>query len=255
MSGSHEGLTSGREDRNKNKMEIPVHVRDIIGGLTKRRSNWGIMTWSKAVSILVLMAGSAAAQSISLPGALTVPSLTPTGVSFTYSGTLTQSATLSLNTSGSVCLQSGAYCTNAAGVVLVPGTLGVGGVSTFSGTFGGTTNNWNQGAIGMTISGVGTVQIFPANAANGAGSGAPPNALSLPSTSLSSLGFGPFSAVNPTITFFLLDDLYPDNSGSFTLTQSIPTTPVPSTLILSLTGLAALAIFVFARRRVRSLSA
>ena len=139
--------------------------------------------------------------------------------------------------------------------MLIPGTLGVGGVSTFTGTFGGTTNNWNQGAIGLTISGVGTVQIFPANAANGAGSGAPPNALSLPSKSLSSLGFGPFSAVNPTITFFLLDNVYPDNSGSFTLTQGIAATPVPSTLILSLTGLAALAIFVFARRRAQVRSA
>ena len=205
-----------------------------------------------AASILVLLAGTVGAQSISLPGVLTVPSLTPTGVSFTYSGTLTQNATLSLNTSGSVCLQSGAYCTNAAGVVLIPGTLGVGGVSTFSGTFGGTTGNWNQGAIGLTISGVGTVQIFPANAANGAGSGLPPNALSLPSTSLASLGFGSFSVVNPTITFFLLDNLYPDNSGSFTLTQGVAaTTPVPSGLILSLAGLAALTIFVFARRRAQ----
>ena len=210
------------------------------------------MTWSKAVSILVLLAGTVGAQSITLPGALTVPSLTPTGVSFTYSGTLTQAATLSLNTSGSVCIQSGAYCTNEAGVVLVPGTLGVGGVSTFSGTFGGTTNNWNQGAIGLTIVGVGTVQIFPANAANGAGSLTPPNALSLPSTSLTSLGFAPFLAVNPTITFFVLDNLYPDNSGSYTLTQGIgAATPIPSTLILSLAGLAALTIFVFARRRAQ----
>lgn len=209
------------------------------------------MTWSKAVSMLMLLAGAVGAQSITLPGLLTVPSLTPTGVSFTYSGTLTQNATLSLHTSGSVCIQSGAYCTNAAGVVLVPGTLGVGGVSTFSAPFGGTTNNWNQGAIGLTIGGVGTVQIFPANAANGAGSSTPPSTLSLPSTSLASLGFGPFSVVNPTITFFLLDNLYPDNSGSFTLTQGIPGTPVPSTLLLSLAGLAALTIFVFARRRAQ----
>lgn len=210
------------------------------------------MNWTKVASIVVLLAGTVGAQSISLPGTLTVPSLTPTGVSFTYSGTLTQNATLSLNTSGSVCIQSGAYCTNAAGVVLVPGTMGVGGVSTFSGTFGGTTNTWNQGAIGLTIGGVGTVQIFPANVANGAGSSAPPGALSLPSTSLASLGFGSFSVVNPTITFFLLDNLYPDNSGSFTLTQgSISTTPAPSTLLLSLAGLATLTFFFFARRRAQ----
>ena len=241
-------------DAGKPKWESRYKSVMQSAGLPGVESNWRIMAWSKAGSILVLLAGSVGAQSISLPDALNgalfdayrrvlslirpLPECNPKLEHFR----------IRLSTIGGLLHECGRRRAD-------PRDPGVGGVSTFTGTFGGTTNNWNQGAIGLTISGVGTVQIFPANAANGAGSGAPPNALSLPSKSLSSLGFGPFSAVNPTITFFLLDNVYPDNSGSFTLTQGIAATPVPSTLILSLTGLAALAIFVFARRRAQVRSA
>lgn len=196
------------------------------------------------LSLLVLAAASGSANSISLPGGtLAVPGISTTGTSFVYSGTLTQSDTLSLVESNFPCLQAGsAYCTNGAGVVTVAGTTGVGGTSTFSGTFNGTASTWNFGSLLLEISGEGAVQLFPANAADGLGSSSPPGSLTLSSTSLASLGLPSFSVANPTLTFIVADTIYSDNSGQFTLTQTA--VPEPSTsflMALTLLGLAAVA--------------
>lgn len=117
-------------------------------------------------------------------GPLSVDALSTTGDSFAYSGTLTQNDTLELTVTGDPCLQTGAYCINAAGVVTVAGTSPVGAATTFTGTYGGTTATWDFGALLMEISGVGAVQIFPADAADGLGSGSPPSSLTQPSTAL-----------------------------------------------------------------------
>ncbi len=158
---------------------------------------------------------------------ITVDALSSTGVSFSYTGTLTQNDTLELTVTGDPCVQSGpAYCTNGAGVVTVAGSSAVGAATTFSGTFGGTTGTWDFGALLMEISGTSTVQIFPADAADGLGSGSPPLSLTLPLTTLSALGFPSFDEVNPTITFILADNLYTDNSGQYNLSQ----VPEPTTV-------------------------
>jgi hypothetical protein len=199
---------------------------------------------------LILGAGSHLfASPILLPGgSLTVSSLTGAGVSFTYTGTLTQNDTLALTQTGDPCLQSPpSYCTNGAGVVTVAGSSPVGAATTFSGTFGGTTATWDFGSLLLEISGAGTVQIFPADAANGLGSSTPPLSLTLPSTSLSSLGFSAFSQVNPTITFVLADNLYTDNSGQFTLTQA-PATQTPEPATAGLVGILICALGWFRRR-------
>jgi hypothetical protein len=209
------------------------------------------VTFKKIPFALALLAVSAAAQTISF-APLSISSTSTSGASFVYSGVLTQAATLNLNVSGVPCLQNGAYCTNAAGVVLVAGTSGVGAASTFTGTFFGTTQTWTFGSLAIGISGVGAAEVFAANAANGLGSGTPPAALTLAPKSLASLGFGNFSVTNPTITFFLVDSLYTDNSGSFSVSAvGVPATPAPSTLLLSIAGLAALSFFVLANRRRR----
>ena len=85
------------------------------------------------------------ASPILLPGgSITVPGLSTTGVSFTFTGTLTQNDTLALTQTGDPCLQSPpSYCTNGAGVVTVAGTSPVGAATTFTGTFGGTTASWD----------------------------------------------------------------------------------------------------------------
>jgi hypothetical protein len=173
-------------------------------------------------------------------GPTTVDALSTTGVSFSYVGTLTQNDTLELTVTGDACLQPGpAYCVNAAGVVTVAGTAAVGAATTFSGPFGGTTGTWDFGALLMEISGTSTVQIFPADAADGLGSGSPPSSLTLPLTTLSALGFPAFDEVNPTITFILADNLYTDNSGHFNLSQvPEPTTGgVVGVLVCALAGI------------------
>ena len=204
----------------------------------------------------VLVAGCCLGGSITLPGGTqTVVGTSTTGTSFTYSGTLTQADTLALTVSGSPsdpCLQSGPtqYCVNAAGVLTIAGNgAGVGGTSTFTGTFNGTTGTWNYGALLLEISGVsgpGAVQLFAADAANGLGSSAPPADLTLTSTSLAALGFGTFSVVNPTITFILADTIYSDNSNNFVLTPVASGVPEPGSIFLIGSGLAGLALF---RRR------
>lgn len=195
-------------------------------------------------------------QAISF-GSLTVPAISSTGTGFTYSGTLTQAATIALTVTGAACEQgSGTYCTNGAGVLTVAGSSPVGATTSFSGSVGGFSGTWNFGALIMTIAGVGSVQLFPANAANGLGSGAPSSSLTLPATSLSALGLPSFSVANPTITFTVADNNYGDNSGSFTVTSagsSPPTTlPAPGTLMLVILGMAVLTLGWWMERSRRS---
>ena len=200
---------------------------------------------------LLLLGGSAFAQSIVLPSTLTVNAISSTGASFTYSGTLTQAASVALNASGTSCEQGGGtYCTNASGVVVIPGSSPAGAATSFSGTFGGTVGTWNYGALIMIISGVGAVQVFPANTANGLGSGSPSSTVSLAATTLAALGFGSFSVVNPTITFVVADNNYGDNSGGFVLNQGTTplATPAPATLGLTVLGVGTLALFAMRRR-------
>jgi|HubBroStandDraft_5_1064220.scaffolds.fasta_scaffold44579_2 hypothetical protein len=181
---------------------------------------------------------------------ITVEALSTTGVSFSYAGTLTQNDTLELTVTGDPCLQLGpAYCVNGAGVVTVAGTSPVGAATTFSGTFGGTTGTWDFGALLMEISGTSTVQIFPADAADGLGSGSPPLSLTLPLTTLSALGFPAFDEVDPTITFILADNLYTDNSGQFNLSQ------VPEPTTVSVVGVLVCAMAGLVRRRRAARSA
>jgi|HubBroStandDraft_1064217.scaffolds.fasta_scaffold343707_1 hypothetical protein len=215
---------------------------------SRSRSNTFRNAILAALWVGIVISGADCLRANPIPlGPITVDALSTTGVSFGYVGTLTQNDTLELTVTGDPCLQSGpAYCTNGAGVVTVPGTSGVGAATTFSGTFGGTTGTWDFGALLMEISGTSTVQIFPADAADGLGSGSPPLSLTLPSTTLSALGFPAFSEVNPTITFVLADNLYTDNSGQFNLTQ-VSGVPEPTTV--GVVGVLACAMAGVVRRR------
>lgn len=194
------------------------------------------------------ISGTSFAASVQLPGGgLTVPGTATTGVSFTYTGTLTQADTIGFTQTGNPCLQAGgtAYCVNGAGVLTVAAAFGgtpVGGATTFSGPAGVIpAGTWTYGALLMTISGVGTVQVFPAVAANGLGSPTPPANLTLPGTSLAALGFPPFSVSSPTITLILADTNYSDNSGGFVLAQEPSAAAIPT---LGPWGFAGLAILL-----------
>ncbi len=208
------------------------------------------------VGVLSWIPGVALAASIALPAGLTVPGTNPTGASFTYSGTLTQNDTIAFAQTGNPCLQNPTtgYCVNGAGVLVTPAIVGVtpvGGSSTFAGPSGAIpAGTWTYGALLMQISGVGTVQVFPANATNGFGSSSPPAGLTLPPTTLGALGFGTFSQTNPTITFIVADTFFGDNGGQFVLTQ--PQVPVPTlgewTLAALVAGLGVLGAAAIRRR-------
>jgi len=177
-------------------------------------------------------------------------------VHFQYTGTLTQNAIMGQFSVGGVpcMLTETEYCTNGAGVVVQANGGGtVGATSSFPATIGGTNASWNFGALLMTISNgatpVGTVVVFPATVANGLGSLTPPSSLTTGQVTLSSMGFGTFSVVNPTITFVVADDDYLDNSGAYFLTPGATATPAPPTLWLSIAALMALGLMWFAHKK------
>ena len=121
-------------------------------------------------------------------------------------------------------------------MIVVAGTSPVGASTGFG--------SWTYGALLMQISGVGTVQVWPTNAANGLGSGSPPTGLTLPTTTLAALGFPAFSQANPTITFIVADTNFGDNSESFTLTQAAAPAAVAPVPTLAEWSLGALALLV-----------
>lgn len=194
-----------------------------------------------------LVTAAAQAANVNLPGGtLVIPGTSPAGASFTYTGTLTQADTIAFSQTGNPCLQSGnTYCVNGAGVIVVAGSSPVGAANNFSGPSGSIpAGSWTYGALLMQISGVGTVQIWPANATNGLGSGTPPTGLTLSATTLSALGFPAFSQANPTITFIVADTNFGDNSESFTLTQAAAPAAVAPVPTLAEWSLGALALLV-----------
>jgi hypothetical protein len=195
-----------------------------------------------AVSLITMASVQPAdAALVSFASPLTVDSTTDVGASFTFSGTLTGTDTLSLNAIASPCLQPvSTFCTNAAGVVVTAGSKPVGDfLANGSTTFG---------SLLLTIAGVGTEQIFLTNAANGLGSASPPTSLFLPETSLSALGFGSFSVLNPTLTFTVSDTFRGDNIGSFTLT--VPgAVPEPSTWAMMILGFFGVGFMAYRRKQ------
>jgi hypothetical protein len=206
----------------------------------------------RAIGILSLLALAAccSAQTVTIPGnPLTIPAINAGGVSTTLSGSLTAASTISLSVSGTGCLQGGgAYCTNAAGIVVVAGSSAIGAATSFSGTIGVTATTWTYGVLTMTINGIATVPLFQANAANGLGSGSPPTTLTLNNVSLAALGFpSNLNVTNPTVTFVIADSNYPDNSNSMTASGSFTTAATAvSAPALSDAGLATLALLLLA---------
>jgi hypothetical protein len=215
--------------------------------------------------IALFAAASCVAANVQLPsGSLTIPGTSSTGSSFTYLGTLTQNDTIAFTQTGNPCLQAmgSGYCTNGAGVLTVAATVGttpVGGSSTFlgpSGVIPGGT--WTFGSLLMSISGVGTVQIFPTTAGNGLGNLTPPTALTLAVTTLSGLGFPTFAQTNPTITFIVADNMFTDNGGQFVLGQAVAPVVVPAATpalgawgLMVLVAMLAVVGLVTVRRRTR----
>jgi hypothetical protein len=141
------------------------------------------------------------------------------GPVYVIPGTVTEKTEIGFSVSGQACEQGANIgCFNAAGVVTVKGSTAhtsIGDATTFTGTIGGYKGNFNFGALLLSIEGEGTAQVFPAIAANGLGSSAPPQSFTLPPTTFGKLGFHKFTRQNAQITLFVADDRYLDNTEGF----------------------------------------
>jgi hypothetical protein len=147
------------------------------------------------------------------------------GPAYVIPGTVTEESTISLtNVTGSVCLRTG-YCTNAAGIVTAAAgnTTAPGSDSFFIALQpDGSEQEFEYGAVLISIEGVGYRQVFPANKANGLNSISPPTRLNASQPTFKSLGFQKFSKQNARIRFIVADTDYADNSGDFLLTLQTP---------------------------------
>ena len=189
-----------------------------------------------ALTLATVAAASLGATPILFPSPVTVNGTDVTsGPSFFVPSALLGTDTLGLTVDGTVCLQTGGtYCTNAAGVVVVAGTQPVGGSALLgSKTFGSL-------LLGNTT--LGFFQVFPTNAANGLGSGAPPTTLSQTAT-LASLGFAGGIPGGSTLQWRVTDSFVADNTGAFRISATVPE---PGSIVLFGIGLVGLAAW---RRR------
>jgi hypothetical protein len=182
---------------------------------------------------LVAALTSTAAADILTPPALTVLGTNVfAGPTFTVPTDFAATDELSFTVSGIVSLQpSGAFGTNAAGVVVVAGSSPVGA----SLPNGSTT----YGSLLLGNSSIPFVQLFPTNADNGLGSSAPPTSLTISAT-LGSL-FGSGLSAGTVLEFRVSDINTGDNGGQFSISSGgDAAVPEPGAWMLVVSGLAIL---------------
>jgi hypothetical protein len=181
----------------------------------------------RAAQILTILTACSCWGQVQFP---TYPYILPAvaekgGPVYVIPGTVTEKTTISLtNVTGSVCLRAG-YCTNAAGIVTAaPGNTTAPGFDTYFVELqpDGTQQEFEYGAVLVSIEGVGNRQVFPANKANGLYSIDPPTSLNASQPTFKSLGFKKFSVENARIRFIVADTAYGDNSGDFLLMLQTP---------------------------------
>jgi hypothetical protein len=179
-------------------------------------------------ALLAAYIQTSAAATLVVPDLTVLSTDTVSGPTFVVPTNYSASDFLSFTVSGIVTLQGGAtYGTNAAGVVVVPGSTGIGG-SSFNGS--------GLSTFGSLLLGNGSipfVQLFPTNPANGVGSGAPPTTLVFSETLGSIFGTGLSSGT--VLQFRVSDTNTADNSGQFSITSSA--VPEPGTWFLAASGL------------------
>jgi hypothetical protein len=179
-----------------------------------------------------------------------VPAIAEKGApNYVIPGPVTEDTRIGFSVSSVACLQvsssgAGIDCSNAAGIVVTKGSTAgssPGDTGVFAGDFGGFPVTYNNGALLMSIEGVGTVQVFAANKLHGLHASAPPTTLTLASTSFKDLGLT-FTGTrrNPHIRFYVADNYYPDNSLGYYISglqsPSIRYTPATSKKVQQLNG-------------------
>jgi hypothetical protein len=186
-----------------------------------------------AAALLSACLHTMSAATLTIPSPITVLGTDVfTGPTFTLTSDYSATDILSFSVSGIVYLQPGStFGTNAAGVVVVAGSTGVGGALPNAG-----------GTYGSLLLGGGSlpfVQLIAASAATGLGSANPPTEFAFSDT----LGniFGSGLTAGTELEFRISDINTGDNSGQFALTPpDIDGVPEPGTWALMLGGLAAM---------------
>ena len=194
-----------------------------------------------ALAAGTLASGDLAAQTLQVPVTTVLGTDVFSGPTFVVPTALSATDRLFLTVTGTVSLQpGGAFGTNAAGVVVIPGSTGTGGTLPLG--------SGNFGALLLGNSTLGFRQLFAADASSGLGSASPPTSLTLDGVTLGSI-FGSGLEAGTVLEFRIADVNTGDNGGAFSLSQPGVMTPVPEPATLLLVGTGAL-LLVAARRRL-----
>jgi uncharacterized protein (TIGR03382 family) len=163
------------------------------------------------------------------------------GPSFAVPGGVQPGETITIETTGIMYLQAGGtqYGTNAAGIVVVAGTAGVGASGINTGPGPGTGRSWGAWLLGNSVDGF--FQVYASDASNGLCSVSPPTDL-LTTLNLSSFAGGSLVGAT-TLEFLLSDTVTSDNSGLY----AVSTIPEPASAALA--GFGLLAALALVRRR------
>jgi hypothetical protein len=168
----------------------------------------------RAVALAAALAPSAFGAVISFGPMTVAPTDTTSGPSFSVLGGVQAGDTIVIDTSGIMYLQlQNTYGTNAAGIVVVAGTSGVGQATMNPGPGYGTGTNYGVLLLGNTSAGF--FQVYPSDAAHGLGSPAPPQSLHI-ILDLNTFGGGVLIGAT-TLEFLLSDTIITDNSGFYTV--------------------------------------
>ena len=198
-----------------------------------------------AVTLAVVTAPSAFGTAITFSTVTVGPTETTagSGPSFAVPGGVLVGDTITIDTNGTMYLQTGGtYGTNAAGIVVVNGTALVGQDTPNPGP--GTGTGTTYGALLLGNSTDGFFQMYPSDASNGLGSPTPPTDL------LTTLNLSTFAGGNligaTTLEFLLSDTIVSDNSGQYTVSSG---SSVPEPVSGALVGWGLLAAAALVRRR------
>jgi hypothetical protein len=206
-------------DHNTNQNESSMRTLAIFCGWT--------------LAIVAMLSTPAQGASLTFPNTTVLGGDVSSGPTFTVVESLAPTDVINLTVGGQVTLQGpSAYGTNAAGIVTLAGSTGVGGTSTTPGGF-------NFGALLLGNNQLGFVQLFAANAGNGLGSNNPSQMLSLVNVPIGNYFTNGIQA-GSTLEWRVADIDFFNNSGAFRIQNDA--VPEPSTWAMLGGGLLGIAV-------------
>ena len=157
------------------------------------------------------------------------------GPSFVVSGNFGANDVINARGTGAVDLADGEFTANVAGVILSPGTTNTGD---HPGQIAQGPRLLPYASLLIGNDNLGFFPLFPANAAAGLGSAAPPTDITVTNRTLGSIFGSGFTGITSgtTIELRINDINTAGNSGSFFLHSVAAPTPAPSALFTALIG-------------------